>query len=404
MYAIRAAYFEVKGGDLWNKIVDLKITSYYTRQIQVYMKYGTASPYESTPCAWKLVAETSPSYYQGYKKVVYPTWVNGFTPVILPANELVSFYIVNLGTSYGILGGIHYNTNRYSPWMNLDAGSPAGAVALSSGRKGYNNAPFKPYPTYYKGYSIYGGIKMETMQAGSTQSPTPSPTVSSTPDIIETKITSSSADEFNGLQFDVKNLHADDVIINKFSVRFSSSGTKHVEVWYREGSHQGSSSGCDHWNNWCNNWTKLSSSNVYSLGSGSLTDIGTSFGIAKAKSTTSFAIISTKGRMLTQNATSDDVVDDGVLIAYLATPIEDYHGDNVQTIHAIAPANKLFPAIDYEIAHGICAIHNKASWVVLDPLSASSLESEEETFGPNDVPEPEEFAVYGPNLEYEQDE
>ena len=71
-----------------------------------------------------------------------------------------------------------------------------------------------------------------------------------------------SADTFNGLQFDVENLGLQPVIVNSFSARFASMGYHHMEVWMREGSHMGSSAGCDNWNNWCNDWTKLADTSV----------------------------------------------------------------------------------------------------------------------------------------------
>jgi hypothetical protein len=37
---MRAAYVEVQAGAEWTKITDLMITTYGTKQLEVYMKYG----------------------------------------------------------------------------------------------------------------------------------------------------------------------------------------------------------------------------------------------------------------------------------------------------------------------------------------------------------------------------
>jgi hypothetical protein len=77
-------------------------------------------------------------------KRVFPPWINGFDPVTVPPNQKVSFYIVNMGTGYGILGKYNSNNNRYfSPWVALDATSPVGSATMSIGRMGYNNEAFK---------------------------------------------------------------------------------------------------------------------------------------------------------------------------------------------------------------------------------------------------------------------
>lgn len=262
---IKAAYFEVQGAAEWAKITNLMITTYGTKQLEVYFKYGSAVGYENMPCAWKKVAETSSSWNGGYWKKVYPAWVNGFDPVVVPPNEKVSFYVVNVGSSYGILGKSHSNSDRYhGPWISLDATSPVGAVTMSNGRSGYNDQRFNPYPSYYRGYGCFGGLKLETMRPGSTESPTMAPTMPYTPGLIESPISGAATASFNGLQFDVDNMGAEDVIVNKLSVVFSASGTKAIEVWYRSGSHKGTTSGCDNWNNWCGDWTMLTSGSKYS--------------------------------------------------------------------------------------------------------------------------------------------
>lgn len=70
---LRAAYFEVTTGAEWAKIVNLKIWTYKTKGLQVYVKDGEATNYEQVPCSWKRIAETSANWNPGYwKKVRWP--------------------------------------------------------------------------------------------------------------------------------------------------------------------------------------------------------------------------------------------------------------------------------------------------------------------------------------------
>jgi hypothetical protein len=372
---VRASYFEVQGGAEWAKITDLKIWTYGTTSIELYYKYGTAVNYEHTPCAWKKVAETSESWNGGYwKRNVSPPWINGFEPVVLPPNEKVSFYIVNVGSSYGILGKSYSSSLTYSTLYQLDAASPVGAVTMSYGLRGYNDQRFKAYPTYYSGHSIYGTIVLETMKPGSTQSPTAAPTTPSTPGTIERSITGVSSDEFNGLQFDIENLGSSDVIVTKFSVLFSSSGTKNIEIWMRNGSHEGSSSGCENWNNWCGAYTKVASGSVYSSGSSYLTHTPEFGGIVPAGGIASFAIVSGNSLLLTEPTT--DVLSNDILAIKPASPIEDHYGNSVQTTHALSSTKYLFQGIaHYDIAHSNCAVLNVIGkdWVkTLDQVGGAS--------------------------------
>ena len=57
--SVESLYFEVTGGSEWVKITDLEITTATTTHLQVYARQGNAVPYEKTPCAWQLVAETA---------------------------------------------------------------------------------------------------------------------------------------------------------------------------------------------------------------------------------------------------------------------------------------------------------------------------------------------------------
>jgi len=52
----------------------------------------------------------------------------------------------------------------------------------------------------------------------------------------------------------------------------------------------------------------------------------------------------------------------------LVTPIDGYFGDNVQSIKAVGPPDKLFVgAVEYTISRNPCTAQSKAPWVVLDP-------------------------------------
>lgn len=132
------------------------VTTYRTTDLAVYYKPGDAAPYEETPCAWKKVAEVS-GWNGGSWKYVYPPWNDKpFEPVVIPPNEKASFYVVNMGTSYGILGKYYSHSDKWMPtWITLDATSPLGAMSMSIGRKAYPNEPFRPYQTYYQSYGLW---------------------------------------------------------------------------------------------------------------------------------------------------------------------------------------------------------------------------------------------------------
>lgn len=115
------------------------------------------------------------------------------------------------------------------------------------------------------GLAYRGGVKLETMPPDVTEAPTTSPTSPYTPGTITSEIPSTgiNTDSFNGLQFDVDNMGDTDIIVNKLSVLFSTTGTHHIEVWHRDGSHKGSTGACENWNNWCGQWSKVAEGNVY---------------------------------------------------------------------------------------------------------------------------------------------
>ena len=248
-----------------DNIAGLQVTTYGTTHLQVYSKYGDASPYESEPCAWKLIADTNPGWSGGHWQKVYPSWnAYGFKPVVLPSHGKALFYVLNVGTSYGILATKHYDPNPYvRPLIKTSSSNPVGEVEMSHGKIGYGNSPFKPYSSG-AGYGIVGGIKLQKMQSDSTLSPTMAPTDPSVSRTLEGSTTVAASLEFNGLQFDVSNEGDFDIAVNKFGVRFASEGIRHVEVWMKKGSHQGSTGNCDNWNNWCNDWVMLTGVTVHS--------------------------------------------------------------------------------------------------------------------------------------------
>ena len=152
-------------------------------------------------------------------------------------------------------------------------------------------------------------------------------------------------------------------------------------------------------------------------GSGSFTSTSAFVAIAKAGATTSFAIVSATGHLLTK--TSTGVVNNGTnmimhdiwhliilpysllnlnfpFIFYLtgllqinpAKPIEDYHAENVQTSYELSTSDVMFEGIiEYDVAHSECAVHSKASWVVLDPTGAgaNSMGDDEDEDGAGEV-------------------
>ena len=107
---------------------------------------------------------------------------------------------------------------------------------------------------------------------------------------------------------------------------------KNVEVWYRDGTHKDGSASCSsggmNYNNFCNHWTKLVDENIDAATSGFT--VIPFFNIIKAGATTSFSIISPDG--LVSSHVHDDGVQDDNLRINIATPIEDYYGDQVQVI------------------------------------------------------------------------
>lgn len=384
----KGLYFDVTAGDKAVKITDLKITTYNTRHMEVYTKKGPASTFEDKPCAWELAGETSPNWYSSWKRDVSPSWINGFKPVILQPGEKASIYLLSRTNSYGFCMQRYgsYNPPHYDNFIQTPPTSPVGGVIMSWGRLAEHDQPFKPGSTSYK-YGIYGGPVLETVAPGSTAMPTMAPTIPSTPGSL-LHSSASNAGSSNGLQFDVTNTGDKDVIVNYIGVPLSTSGSQHLDVWFRSsGSHEGTSSGCKNWNNWCNTWTMLKGQTVFSSGPGSLTNSPTFVAVIKAGTTSSFAITSPKSIFASSEsaaAAGAILVSNDDLVVKQATSVDDYYGTNVQSSHDLpAPATKVFNIkIDYDIAHSLCAVLEKATWakpltaVASDSMGANAIEEE----------------------------
>lgn len=400
---LRSAYFEVTGGSEWSKIVDMKFITYRTTGLKVYMKRGSVSGTENAPCHWTQIAETKDGWYGHYWKRLYPEWDNGFEPVVLEPNEVVSFYVSHHGSGYGFLGrrtGSRYNYYGNS-WGALGDSSPVGAVKMADGRCGQRNQPFKPCSHYYSGYGMYGGLKMETMRPGATQAPSFAPTTPYSTETLTSAIAESDSDHKHsfGVQFDMENLMDHPITVTSFNAHFASTGTQHVEVWYRKGSHECPPGGCDaacasggvKYNNRCGEWTKLVGDDVTSLGPNQLTPTPTFAIEALSGAITSFAIVTPDSPVLRSHSSTEAaaLAEDGRVRIKHAHAIHDYFGDSVQT--SLDMDQSLFKfegSVTFDVVNSKCAILSKAPWTVLS-YGATAEEPEDE--------DPEEaLVVYQP--------
>ena len=289
-----AAYFQVTAGDKWVKMTDLAMTTYYTKDVEVYIKRGETEPYEKTPCAWELVGTTDPTWNPGsWKRNVYPQWdENGFTPTIIAPNETISVYMINVRQSYGFCMKSQYNGEKYTKtWQQLPADSPVGAVSISWGNDGSKHDHFKPGSRY--AVANHGGVKLETVQPGTeTHEPTMAPVEPSVPGEI-TRVGVIGTENVYGYEFDMTNTNSEgkDMIINSLELPMDASGE--VDVWVRDGTHEGSSSSCHRWNNGCNVWTNLvARKNVYA--SNGVYKTPSFVAVIKAGATSSFVVVSGK--------------------------------------------------------------------------------------------------------------
>lgn len=91
---------------------------------------------------------------------------------------------------------------------------------------------------------------MESVQPGTTHTPTASPTAPSEPDnVLESfhDVTASSLTP-HGIQFDVKNIGGQNLFVTDFKLHLAGTGMKSVEVWMRTGSHHGVTGNCKNYN------------------------------------------------------------------------------------------------------------------------------------------------------------
>lgn len=407
---LRAAYFEVTTGAEWAKIVNLKIWTYKTKGLQVYVKDGEATNYEQVPCSWKRIAETSANWNPGYWKKVYPPWVDGFDPVVMEPYSKKSFYVVNLSPGYGILGTrtSSSNPNKYhKAHLVSPLESPVSNVTLSFGRGGYND-PFRVYNSYYSPYGIFGGLKMESVQPGTTHTPTASPTAPSEPDnVLESfhDVTASSLTP-HGIQFDVKNIGGQNLFVTDFKLHLAGTGMKSVEVWMRTGSHHGVTGNCKNYNNWCKQWKRLASGNVSSSGH-SMTTTPKFVAVVPVGEIVSFVLVSGDSGIVTRKSIpGDTAAENDHLSLGFGTKINDYYGDNVQTSETPDEDNVIFHGtMTYTIAYGDCAILSTASWV--DPHPDSSGMSSASSFSNADDeeesgPQTEERVYWSDSFEDEE--
>lgn len=63
-----------------------------------------------------------------------------------------------------------------------------------------------------------------------------------------------------------------------------------------------------------------------------------------------------------------------------ATPLADYYGNDVQTLHDLTgslASQEFNIKIDYSVANSVCAVQSMKPWVVLDPdpISGASVSS-----------------------------
>lgn len=379
----KSLYFEVNGGSVSAEITNLAVFTYYTTHLQVYSKPGRAGGYEHTPCAWKLVAETRPGWNGGTFRRVYPEWnSNGFDPVVLNANSTVSFYVTNVGSSNKIMGRAGYRMpglapyDEYTTFTSSWARAYFGDVTMTTGKKGDDNGDLFRLYDRDAVYALSGGVQLralgtETLEPGTnvepSDQPTAAPTALSSSGSLESPMSGDDL-EFTGLQFDVNNFHTETVRINQISARFANAGSHRVEVWMKNGSHQGTDGSCQNSNNWCDAWTKLSDSSVASSGPEDFTSTGTLNVDIEGETTVAFAIVAGSDAILTTDGQDDSVVQNGDLRINLASPIQDYYGMNVQSMYPLGPPSKIYQGIvTYEKFNSRCATLSLEDWVVLNP-------------------------------------
>ena len=226
-----------------------------------------------------------------------------------------------------------------------------------------------------------GSLDLETVAPGFTMSPSSAPTGKFSSKQVQSSDPADSS-TYHGIQFDIHTTST--IVLRKLSMNVQP-GTHFVEVWYRIGSYKGTTSGCDNWNNWCNQWIKAAGGDVTSVGENTLTDSPALSIIASEGETIGVAIVFphsliVAGTSRTSAEAADDT--DGVITILPGSKIEDYYGDEVNTIHALDSASIDYKGkIDYDMANSFCATVSATNGV----MSGDDLEPDEpdEVFNPN---------------------
>mmetsp|Transcript_5909 Transcript_5909/g.8582 ORF Transcript_5909/g.8582 Transcript_5909/m.8582 type:complete len:1387 (+) Transcript_5909:150-4310(+) len=357
--SVYSFYFDVTGGTVDSVITNIKLTTWHSMQeIKVFAKRGTGKESEQIPCDWQLVAETG-NEITGYWKELYPTWTNGFQPVELFAGETISLYVMSNGrllTKY-----VASSSLKYTPHFATPSSSPLPGINVSYAAYG-QRALFKSYPSYYSSREFMGALDLETVAPGSTMSPTSAPTVKFSTNQIESA-DAGTENTYLGIQFDVQATSA--VILKKFDLHVAA-GTHFVEVWYRHGSHKGSSSGCAHHNNWCNKWMKAVGGTIVSSGQDTLTSTPEVSILMSAGDTFGLAVVFPHSGLVASTG-ADDATDGVLTIKSSGSLINDYYGNEVNTIHDLESTSINFKGkIEYDIANSFCATISAQNGVLSD--------------------------------------
>ena len=349
--AIYSYYFDVIGGTYDSVLTDMKITTYaYSQEIKVFVKKGTGKQSEGTPCDWQLVAETG-NEITGYWNQIYPKWTNGFKPVELFAGETISLYVTSNNRLLGKYAGsssLKYTTHFTTPDTSVLPG-----MQVSYGSYGKTGL-FQPYPAYYSARSFIGALDFETVAPGTTMSPTSAPTQKFSPGQLGS--TEFATEDTNqGIQFDI---HATSAIVLRKLNMHVKAGTHFVEVYHRLGSHKGSSSGCKNHNNYCNQWTKAAGGDITSTGEDTLTSSPALSITVSEGQTVGLAVVFPKSGLVVGTGVGEDGDEtDGVLtIMSSGSKINDYYGNEVNTVHDLDPTPITFKGIiEYDVANSFCA-------------------------------------------------
>jgi len=210
-----------------------------------------------------------------------------------------------------------------------------------------------------------GALDFETVAPGSTMSPTSAPTAKFSPNQVE----STGADTLTeatsqGIQFDI---HADSsaIILRKLNM-LVEAGSHFVEVWYRNGSYKGSSSGCAHHNNWCNQWTKAAGGDITSTGG--LTSSPALSILVSPGQTIGLTVVFPKAGLVVGGGVGENSSDGVLTIVAGGAAVTDYYGNEVNSIHVLNEDESISfrGVIDYDVANSFCASISAQNEVLSD--------------------------------------